>query len=93
MWVDGADNRAEPPPLHDFTNVGGVLAASKEPYGHLHASLLHLLAGPHAEVADQPRAQALAATAPGLEQVRSTDPVFSGTMQEVLQALRLFTFG
>ncbi|KAF6266797.1 hypothetical protein COO60DRAFT_1473522 [Scenedesmus sp. NREL 46B-D3] len=92
MWVDGGDNRTEPPLLPDFSTVEGVQAAARQPYAHLHASLLHALAGPHAEVAEQPGAQALSATGLGLEQARSIDPVFSVTMQRTLQALRMFTF-
>jgi hypothetical protein len=92
MWVMGGDNCTEPPTLPDISSVEGVQAAATQPYAHLHASLLHALAGPHAGVAEQPGAQALAASGLGLEQARVTDPVFSLTMQRTLQALRLFTF-
>lgn len=92
MWVMGGDNRTEPPQLPDFSSVEGVQAAARQPHAHLHASLLHALAGPHAEVAEQPGAQVLAASGLGLEQARATDPVFSLTMQRTLLALRLFTF-
>jgi hypothetical protein len=91
MWVDGGDNRTEPPVLPDFSTVEGVQAAARQPHAHLHASLMHALMGPHAEVSE-PGAQALAASGLGLEQARATDPVFSVTMQRTLQALRLFTF-
>jgi hypothetical protein len=92
MWVDGGDNRTEPPVLPDFSTVEGVQAAARQPYAHLHASLLHALLGPHPEVAEQPGAQVLAASGLGLAQARATDPVFTITMQRALQAMRLFTF-
>lgn len=93
MFVDGRDHGSESPRLSDMSTVEGVQAAGTDPYCHLHADMLHLLMAPTVELADQPRCQALAATPDGLERVRATDAVFSLTVQQTLQALRLLSFG
>lgn len=89
-FVDGADGRTEPPPLPDFSSADGVAAAGKEAFCHLHAVLSHLLASGPAACVEQ-RALALAASEQALQQVRATDAVFTGTLTQVLLALRVFT--
>lgn len=92
MFTEGADRSAESPRLCDFSTAEGVQAARENPYCQLHHDLLHLLKGPQMETADSSMAQALGARADCLERVRIADSVFTLTMQQTLQALRLFTF-
>eukprot|EP00775_Hariotina_reticulata_P010277 gene10277-10436_t len=93
MLVDGGDNRPTSPPLPDFSTADGIQAASRGKFCQLHADLQHLLDGTDAQLSEELLEQHLSATAEGLELVRAAEPVFSYTMQQTMQALRLLTFG
>lgn len=95
MLVDGGDNKPNPPPLPDFSTADGIQTAASDRFCQLHADLQQLLNSTADEQvpSDDLLGQALLATAEGLGMVRAVDAVFSNTMQQTMQALRLMAFG
>jgi hypothetical protein len=96
MLVDGGDNKPNPPPLPDFSTADGIQTAASDRFCQLHADLQHLLnctADEQLPSDDLPGQALLLATAEGLGMVKAVDAVFSNTMQQTMQALRLMAFG
>lgn len=82
--------------LEEYAPVPGYDTKEYEEtvFGEVHASILTLLEGTHRDHLQQSESgQRLQGTKEGLELIKTSSPVFTETMSQLLYSLRLFSFG
>ncbi|MEW5296739.1 MAG: hypothetical protein WDW36_000001 [Sanguina aurantia] len=96
-FCDALDKRFEYPALPGLSTVEAVQATSAAVYGTMHSGLLSLLRGDATvtgagEPADAATASRLRASPEGLELVKTTDPLLSEALAQLMLGLRLLSF-
>lgn len=93
-FCDALDKRPELPKLPGTESVEALQACGESIFGEVHASMLTLLRGHFAApgAADNLLALRLAALPESLEQVRTTNPLFTQTLADLVIALRMLSF-